>query len=78
MPLSDGIRIIGLSYGGCPIDLGCSAESPDSAELTISIHRSCDRWVPISGLQIVDKRFANIDKLIDELMECMEQWLRLR
>jgi hypothetical protein len=28
MPRHDGIRIIGCSYGGSPIDLGCCAEVP--------------------------------------------------
>ncbi len=49
-----------------------------AARITFSIHRNCDRWVPISGLPIVDKRFANIDKLIDELMAHMEQCLYLK
>lgn len=78
IPSSDGVRIIGLSYDSSPVDLGCCAESPDSSELTISIHRNCDRWVPISGLPIVDKRFENVDELIDELVAHMQQCLRLR
>jgi hypothetical protein len=77
MPHHDGIRIIGRTYGGSPIDLGCCAESPDWSEMTISIYRNCDRWVPISGLPIVNKRFENLDKLIDELMARMEDRLYL-
>jgi hypothetical protein len=33
--------------------------------------------VPISGLPIVNKRFENLDKLIDELMARMEDRLYL-
>jgi hypothetical protein len=67
VPRSDGIRIIGRSFGEA-IDLDCDGDSSDS-DFTISIYRNCDRWVDISGIPIVEKRFSNIDKLIDELME---------
>jgi hypothetical protein len=47
------------------------------AAFAITIHRNCDRRVDISGLPIVEKRFSNIDKLIDELMEEMQLHLYL-
>jgi hypothetical protein len=78
VPRSEGIRIIGLSYGGKPIDLDCHGDSSDSADLTISIYRNCDRWVDISGIPIVDKPLRNIGKLIDELVAGMKNYIYLK
>jgi hypothetical protein len=77
VPRSDGIRIIGLSHGGEPIDLDCLGRSSDSAALVISIYRNCDRWVDISGIPIVDKPLRNIRKLIEELVAEMENYIYL-
>jgi len=76
VPRSDGIRIIGRSFGEC-IDLDCDGDSPDLPDFTISIYHACDRWVDISGIPILDKPFRNIEKLIDELMEEMQLHLHL-
>jgi hypothetical protein len=76
IPRCGGIRMIGMSYGQ-PIDLNCHGSSGLS-DFTISIHRNCDRWVDISGIPIVDNVFGCIDKLIDELVADMENYLYLR
>jgi|SRR5882672_170758 len=78
VPRSDGIRIIGLSYGGKTIDLDCHGDSSDSADVTISIYRNCDRWVDISGIPIHDNPLRNITKLIDELVSEMENYVYLK
>jgi len=77
VPRSNGIRIIGLSFGP-PVELDCRGESDDSSHFLISIYRNCDRWVDISGRPIVDKPLRNIDKLIDELMADMRKYVCLR
>jgi|SRR5215510_4138681 len=77
VPRSDGIRIMGLSYGGPSIDIHCRGQSSESVNLTISIHRNCDRWVDISGIPLFDEPFRNIEKLVGELMADMEEYLYL-
>jgi len=77
VPRSEGIRIIGRSFGP-PIDFDCDGDSSDSAHVTISIYRNCDRWVDISGIPIVDKPFRNIDGLIDELLSEMKECIYLK
>ena len=76
VPRSEGIRIIGRSFGQT-IDLDCDGDSSDLADFTVSIYRRCDRWVAISGIPIVDRPFRNIDGIIDELMEEMQLHLHL-
>ena len=67
VPWSDGIRIIGRSFGQA-VNLDCRGETSDSTVFTISINHDCDRWVDFSGIPILDKRFRNIERLIDELL----------
>jgi hypothetical protein len=76
VPRSEGIRIIGRSFGQA-VDLDCDGESSDLADFTISIYHSSDRWVDISGIPILDKPFRNIEKLIEELLAEMRECIYL-
>jgi hypothetical protein len=77
VPRSEGIRIIGRSFGQA-IDLDCDCESSDLADFTISIYHDCDRWVEISGIPMIHKPFRNIEKLIEELVAEMKKCIHLK
>jgi hypothetical protein len=76
-PRSEGIRIIGYSYGHLPLEMNYVLETSDCANTTLSIYRCCDRWVDISGIPIYDRPFANIDSTINDLLAKTRSYLRL-